>query len=230
MSAGFEASDIAVTLSLLLMMRAASLPIEVLTLCRAELGPTLDWHDDFHRLGRSLDCDRAANAATSGSRLSRLGQGLTQRDPHRRRHRRAADSDCEDAQASRGVDRRRTSSRIRGALRGQADKRVVLFGFRHFTALQAMAAVLLRVPLLLMAALGLAIIDPEELLLVGDISGFLRATIIAYCVYMVVPFVNLGLGAAVCEAFRRLHVRARQRIAPGRYQKTYPVIICNCGG
>ncbi|MEK9592690.1 MAG: hypothetical protein VW035_02220, partial [Luminiphilus sp.] len=32
------------------------------------------------------------------------------------------------------------------------------FGFRQFTALQAMAALLLRVPLLLMAALGLAII------------------------------------------------------------------------
>jgi hypothetical protein len=80
-----------------------------------------------------------------------------------------------------------------------------------------MAAVLLRVPLLLMAALGLAIIDPEELLLVGDIVGFLRATIIAYCVYMVVPFVNLAW-VLLLRSIQAISVRT-PRITPGRYQK-----------
>ena len=92
-----------------------------------------------------------------------------------------------DAESTAGAD-----AGTRDTHSGTAPQTGRLFGFRHFTALQALAAVLLRVPLLLMAALGLAIIDPEELLLVGDIFGFLRATIIAYCVYMVVPFVNLG--------------------------------------
>ena len=76
---------------------------------------------------------------------------------------------------------------------------------------------LLRVPLLLMAALGLAIIDPEELLLVGDMFGFLRATIIAYSVYMFVPFVNLGW-VLLLRSVQAVTVRT-PRIAPGRYQK-----------
>ena len=91
------------------------------------------------------------------------------------------------------------------------------YEFRKFTALQAIAAVLLRVPLFLMAALGLAIIDPEELLLAGDIPGFLRATIVAYSVYMFVPFVNLGW-VLLLRFIQAATVRAPP-MTPGRYTK-----------
>ena len=67
-----------------------------------------------------------------------------------------------------------------------------MYSFRTFSALQASASILLRVPLVLVAGLGLAIIDPEVLLLAGDVLGFLGATIISYCLYMIVPFVNLS--------------------------------------
>lgn len=211
--AGFEASEGPVTLAVT-DDKSAALPAEVLTLCRAELGPTLDWHDDFidwgahsiaiARLTQQLLAagypvsvrgllSETRTAAAIGELPTRIEKGPASMEP---------------ASSTQAEPETPTES-------GQQPGR--LFGFRHFTALQALAAVLLRVPLLLMAALGLAIIDPEELLLVGDIFGFLRATIIAYCVYMIVPFVNLGW-VLLLRGIQAISVRA-PTIAPGRYRK-----------
>ena len=89
--------------------------------------------------------------------------------------------------------------------------------FKTFSAAQAVAAVVLRVPLLFMAALGLAIIDPEELLLAGDVAGFLQATVVGYCVYMVVPFANLGWVRLL--RLIQIAISGTATLAPGRYRK-----------
>jgi non-ribosomal peptide synthetase-like protein len=192
----------------------ASLPTEVLTLCRAELGPTLDWHDDFIDWGA-----HSIAIARLTQRLQAAGYPVSVRGLLSETRTAAAIADLptqrDDEQASGGsttVTHAGSEAHSEGARQTGRS-----YGFRHFTALQAMAAMLLRVPLLLIAALGLAIVDPEELLLVGDIVGFLRASIIAYCVYMVVPFVNLAW-VLLLRSMQAISVRA-PRIAPGRYQK-----------
>ena len=85
-----------------------------------------------------------------------------------------------------------------------------------------MAAVLLRVPLLFMAALGLAIIDPEELLLVGDSFGFLAGDHHRLLRLYGRALRQSGMGAACCGGFRRFH--GAPNIAPG-VTKNSPVII-----
>jgi non-ribosomal peptide synthetase-like protein len=187
-----------------------SLPMKVLTLCRAELGPTLDWHDDFIDWGaHSIAIARLTQQLqTAGYPVSvrgllsetRTAAAIAQLPTHVEDPQEAAEPVTPGHGASEAVS---TATRS--------------YGFNQFTALQAMAAILLRLPLLLMAALGLAIIDPEELLLIGDILGFMQATIIAYCVYMIVPFVNLGW-VLLLRGTQATTVRA-PNIAPGRYQK-----------
>jgi len=209
----FEASDIAVPMAAT-DDGSAPLPAEVLTLCRAELGPTLDWQDDFidwgaHSIAIARLTQQLQAAGYPVSVRGLLSETRTAaaiaKLPTQRDH--AQESVESTAGTHAGSEAHSETARQTGRL----------YGFRHFTALQAMAAVLLRMPVLLMAALGLAIIDPEELLLVGDIVGFLRATIIAYCVYMVVPFVNLGW-VLLLRSIQAISVRTPS-IAPGRYQK-----------
>ena len=188
----------------------ASLPTEVLTLCRAELGPTLDWHDDFIDWGahsiaiaRLTQQLQAAGYPVSVRGLlseTRTAATIAELPTHIQDQQKTAEPATTMHEASEAISH---ASR--------------LYGFRHFTALQAIAAILLRVPLLLMAALGLAIIDPEELLLIGDVVGFLRASILAYCIYMVVPFVNLGW-VLLLRWIQIFTVRAPS-MTPGRYRK-----------
>ena len=211
--AGFEASEADVAPAVT-DDEGTSLPAEVLALCRAELGPTLDWHDDFIDWGaHSIAIARLTQQLqAAGYRVSVRGLLSETRTATAIAELPIQTADAESpgestAGADAGSEPLPETARQKGRL----------FGFRHFTALQALAAVLLRVPLFLMAALGLAIIDPEELLLVGDIFGFLRATIIAYCVYMIVPFVNLGW-VLLLRGIQAISVRA-PNIAPGRYRK-----------
>jgi non-ribosomal peptide synthetase-like protein len=211
--AGFEASEGPVTLAVT-DDETASLPIEVLTLCRAELGPTLDWHDDFIDWGA-----HSIAIARLTQQLQAAGYPVSVRGLLSETRTAAAIGQL-PTQIENGLQSVASTAATQTeseAYTQQGQQAARLFGFRHFTALQALAAVLLRVPLLLMAALGLAIIDPEELLLVGDIFGFLRATIIAYCVYMIVPFVNLGW-VLLLRGIQAISVRA-PNIAPGRYRK-----------
>ena len=189
---------------------SALLPTEVLTLCRAELGPTLDWHDDFIDWGahsiaiaRLTQQLQAAGYPVSVRGLlseTRTAAAIAELPTHR-------EDDRDPSEPTARVDGESEAQSQTGRS----------YGFKQFTAVQALAAVLLRVPLLLMAALGLAIIDPEELLLVGNIPGFLRATIIAYAVYMVVPFVNLGW-VLLLRGIQAATVHAPS-MNPGRYPK-----------
>ena len=210
--AGFEAPE-APVLTAVTDEESASLPAEVLTLCRAELGATLDWHDDFIDWGaHSIAIARLTQQLqTAGYPVSVRGLLSETRTaaaiaelPTQRQEQAPIESAANTQAGSEAYTQR-----------GQQTGR--MFGFRLFSALQGMAAVILRVPLLLMATLGLAIIDPEELLLVGDIFGFLRATIIAYCVYMVVPFVNLGW-VLLLRGVQAFTARTPS-MTPGRYQK-----------
>ena len=147
---------------------SASLPTEVLTLCRAELGPTLDWHDDFIDWGA-----HSIAIARLTQQLQAAGYPVSVRGLLSETRTAAAIAELptqrDDEQTSVGST---TETHAGSEAHSEGARQTGRsYGFRHFTALQAMAAVLLRVPLLLMAALGLAIIDPEELLLVGDICG-----------------------------------------------------------
>ena len=211
--AGFEGSEVTVMTSTA-DDETASLPIEVLTLCRAELGPTLDWHDDFIDWGaHSIAIARLTQQLQAAGYLVSV-RGLLSET---RTAAAIAELPTQTADAQ-GHAESSVGTHGRPETHSESARQTGrMFGFRLFSTLQGAAAVILRVPLLLMAALGLAIIDPEELLLVGDVMGFLRATIIAYCVYMVVPFVNLGWV---------LFLRGVQavtadtpRMTPGRYQK-----------
>ena len=206
---GFEATESAVSAAFT-DDESASLPTEVLTLCRAELGPTLDWHDDFIDWGaHSIAIARLTQQLQSaGYPVSVRGLLSETRTAAAIAELPTQRQDEQEAVASTAGTHAGSEA---SAYAGRS------YGFRLFSALQGMAAVLLRVPLLLMAALGLAIIDPEELLLVGDILGFLRATIIAYCVYMVVPFVNLGW-VLLLRGFQAASARTPS-MTPGRYRK-----------
>ena len=192
----------------------ASLPAEVLALCRAELGPTIDWHDDFIDWGaHSIAIARLTQQLqTAGYPVSVRGLLSETRTAAAIA---ALPTQTANAQgpatSTDGVDATPGPHSLATGRTGR------VFGFRLFSAVQGAAAVILRVPLLLMAALGLAIIDPEELLLVGDVMGFLRATIIAYCVYMVVPFVNLGW-VLFLRGVQAVTAHT-PRMTPGRYQK-----------
>ena len=191
----------------------APLPAKVLTLCRAELGPTLDWHDDFIDWGA-----HSIAIARLTQQLQAAGYPVSVRGLLSETRTAAAIAELptliEDEQYPAAAIRAHPGSEAYDKTELQTGR---LYGFRQFSAVQALAAVLLRVPLLLMAALGLAIIDPEELLLAGDIPGFLRATIIAYSVYMVVPFVNLGW-VLLLRIVQAATVRA-PAMSPGRYRK-----------
>ena len=191
-----------------------SLPPEILTLCRAELGPTLDWHDDFIDQGahsiaiaRLTQMLQEAGYPVSVRGLlsdTRTAAAIAELPTHR-------EDDRDPAEPTARVDEESEAQSQTGRQAGRS------YGFRQFTMVQALAAGLLRVPLLLMAALGLAIIDPEELLLVGDISGFLLATIVAYTCYMIVPFVNLSW-VLMLRGIQAATLRVPS-MNPGRYPK-----------
>ncbi len=72
-------------------------------------------------------------------------------------------------------------------------------------------------PLLLIAAISLAIVDPEERLLTGEVAGFLVAAIAAYSIYLVLPFTNLGWVLLLRYLERILFGGAE--LNPGRYLK-----------
>ena len=209
--AEFEASEV-VAKAAVTNDESTSFPAEVLALCRAELGATLDWHDDFVNWGaHSIAIARLTQQLqAAGYRVSvrgllsetRTAAAIAQLPTH-----------LEDQQDSAQP----TAPTPTHAISEDPSQSSRSYGFRQFSALQALAAALLRAPLLLMAALGLAIIDPEELLIVGDVMGFLRATIIAYCVYMVVPFVNLGW--VLLLRLIQAGTARSPSMAPGRYQK-----------
>ena len=136
-------------------MYKRQLPIEVLTLCRAELGPTLDWHDDFIDWGA-----HSIAIARLTQRLQAAGYPVSVRGLLSETRSAAAigelPTQIEDGQASMASAAGTEAEPETPTESGQQPGR--MFGFRHFTALQALAAVLLRVPLLLMAALGLSLI------------------------------------------------------------------------
>ena len=192
----------------------ASLPTQLLALCRAELGPTLDWHDDFIDWGaHSIAIARLTQQLqTAGFPVSvrgllsetRSAAAIAQLPTHSEDKQQPVESTAGTYAGSEALSE--TPRQTGGS-----------YGFRQFTVLQAIGALTLRLPLLLMATLGLAIIDPEELLLVGDIPGFLKATIIAYSVYMIVPFVNLGW-VLLLRSLQAVTVSAPPMI-PGRYKK-----------
>ena len=188
-----------------------SLSPKILEICRAELGATLDWHDDF--------IDWGAHSIA----IARLSQRLLE-------------ADCfisvrdllTDARSAAKIARRETSGSAAMPVTGNATEigaeannpAVTLtrqFTFRQFSLFQGFAALLLRVPLLFMAALGLAIVDPEELLLAGEVLGFLQATVVGYCIYMFVPFTNLGW--VLCIRTIQRHVGGAPDMRPGKYAK-----------
>ena len=183
---------------------------EILEICREALGSALSWHDDFIDWGA-----HSIAIARLTQRLQEEGYPVSVR---------GLLSDTRSAAAiavnvAKAPDTAPDSSATETVSNGR-DLPVMtghIFGFQTFSALQALAAVVLRVPLLFMAALGLAIIDPEELLLAGDVFGFIEATVVGYCVYMVVPFANLGW---VLLLRRTQHLSgAPWQMAPGRYRK-----------
>jgi aryl carrier-like protein len=94
----------------------ASLPTEVLTLCRAELGPTLDWHDDFIDWGA-----HSIAIARLTQRLQAAGYPVSVRGLLSETRTAAAIADLptqrDDEQAS-GGSTTVTHAGIRGALRG----------------------------------------------------------------------------------------------------------------
>jgi len=193
---------------------SASLPIHVLALCRAELGPTLDWHDDFIDWGA-----HSIAIARLTQQLQAAGYPVSVRGLLSETRSAAAIAELPTRTENEQEPEGSTAGTHIGseALSETAQQTGRSYGFRQFTVLQAIAALTLRLPLLLMAALVLAIIDPEELLLVGDILGFLKATIFAYSVYMIVPFVNLGW-VLLLRSIQAVTVRAPP-MTPGRYTK-----------
>jgi non-ribosomal peptide synthetase-like protein len=211
--AGFEASE-ADAATAVTDDKSASLPAELLALCRAELGPTLDWHDDFIDWGA-----HSIAIARLTQQLQTAGYPVSVRGLLSETRSAAAIAQLPTHSEDKQKPVESTAGTYAGseALSETPQQTGRSYGFRQFTVLQAIAALTLRLPLLLMAALALAIIDPEELLLVGDILGFLKATIFAYSVYMIVPFVNLGW-VLLLRSIQAVTVCAPP-MTPGRYTK-----------
>ena len=186
-----------------------SLDVRVLALCRAKLGSDLGWRDDFVQWGA-----HSIAIAQLTQTLQATGYPVTVRSLLSE-HRCAADiaALADTIQPEVASE----DSHLTPPTRDDAEVESNVYSFRTFSALQASAAVLLRVPLVLVAGLGLAIIDPEVLLLSGDILGFLGATIITYCLYMIVPFVNLSW--VVFLHLIQVVMGLEATLEPGRYQK-----------
>jgi len=186
-----------------------SLDVGVLALCRAQLGSELGWHDDFVEWGA-----HSIAIAQLTQTLQAAGYPVTVR-ALLSEYRCAADIaalHCTIQPAAESA-----SSHPNPSTLDDTDVESRMYSFRTFSALQASASILLRVPLVLVAGLGLAIIDPEVLLLAGDVLGFLGATIISYCLYMIVPFVNLSWVVLLRLMQRGMGIEAT--LEPGRYQK-----------
>ena len=183
---------------------------EILAICRQALGSTLSWHDDFIDWGA-----HSIAIARLTQRLQEEGYPVSVRgllsDTRSAAAIAANVAKAPDTVPDRSANEPASNDDDLPVIAGRA------FGFRAFSTLQAIAAIVLRVPLLFMAALGLAVIDPEELLLAGDVSGFLKATVFGYCVYMVVPFANLGW--VLLLRWTQHIVGMQWQMAPGRYQK-----------
>ena len=188
----------------------SDLPDSLLALCRQELGPELGWYDDFVEWGaHSIAIARLTqNLQEKGYAVSVRGLLSDTRTAAAIAKLTQTESDETDLPNIRGAEKRAIEP---ASVQGR------VMSFKTFSAAQAVAAVVLRVPLLFMAALGLAIIDPEELLLAGDVAGFLQATVVGYCVYMVVPFANLGW----VRLLRLIQIAfsGTATLAPGRYRK-----------
>ncbi|MDG2459975.1 MAG: AMP-binding protein [Luminiphilus sp.] len=187
------------------------LPSWILDLCRAELGTALEWDDDF--------IDWGAHSIA----IARLSQRLQEAS-----HPVPVRALLTDARSAAKIVQFSPSKLDTGTHALHAAEKTVptrhqtvnhsrQFSFLGFTLRQSVAIVLLRVPLLMMAALGLAIIDPEELLLAGNVLGFLLATLIGYGMYMFVPFTNLGWVLLMRLLQRQLP--DDPDMLPGRYQK-----------
>jgi len=181
----------------------------VLSLCRSELGASLGWHDDFVDWGA-----HSIAIARLTQKLQAEGYPVSVR---------ALLSDTRSAAAIAALTPIAASSQQKFSAQSAAaseNARAIpsrQFGFNAFSALQALGAVFLRVPLLLMAALGLAVIDPEELLLAGEVVSFLWATVLAYAMYVLVPFVNLGWVKFLRALQRQLAMSPS--LSPGHYRK-----------
>ena len=185
----------------------------VLAMCRAELGASLDWHDDFMDWGA-----HSIAIAQLTQTLQSAGYDVSVRSllsDHRSAEKIADLSINSDAAAQT-----RDESVSARASKNQKQQDVVQgtpLSFRHFSLMQAVGAITLRLPLFVFAVLGLAIVNPEELLLARDITGFITATIVVYALYMLVPFVNLLWIKALGAVMRWSGFLSE--IAPGRYQK-----------
>ena len=181
----------------------------MLALCRTQLGSELGWRDDFVEWGA-----HSIAIAQLTQTLQSAGYPVTVR-ALLSEYRCAADIAALTCaiQPQAGL----ASSQPNPPTLDDAEVESRVYSFRSFSALQASASVLLRVPLVLVAGLGLAIIDPEVLLLAGDVLGFLGATIISYCLYMIVPFVNLSWVVLLRLIQRGNGIEAT--LEPGRYQK-----------
>jgi len=186
-----------------------SLDVGVLALCRAQLGSELGWRDDFVQWGA-----HSIAIAQLTQTLQAAGYPVTVR-ALLSEYRCAADIAALTCTMQPEAEPASHQPSLPTLDDTEVESRV--YSFRSFSALQASASVLLRVPLVLVAGLGLAIIDPEILLLAGDVLGFLSATIISYCLYMIVPFVNLSWVVLLRLIQRGMAVEAT--LEPGRYQK-----------
>ena len=127
----------------------------LLALCRQELIAELGWHDDFVEWGRALHRHCSTQNQKKGYAVS-VGLPSDTRTAAAIAELTQTESNDTDLPNIRGAEPPAIEP---ASVQGRA------MSFKTFSAAQAVAAVVLRVPLLFMAALGLAIIDPEELLL-----------------------------------------------------------------
>lgn len=162
----------------------SALEPNVLKLCQSVLGAHLTWHDDF--------IDFGAHSIA----IAKLTQVL-QQDGYPVSVRSLLSDYRSAAQIAEHMSLQRTQLTPAAETedRSSPDNTPApsrLWSFRAFCLLQLAGILILRIPLLVMAVAALAVIDPEELLLAGEVIGFLFATVQAYCLYLVLPFVNLG--------------------------------------
>ena len=188
-----------------------ALDSRVLEICREELGAALSWNDDLidwgaHSIAIARLCQ---HLQAEGYAVSVRGLLSDYRCPR------------QIAAVSRAHSEKATPRQTDGDRQSDTTDRPPLAGkqfpFKTFSALQGALAILLRVPLLLMFAISLAILDPEELLLAGEVGGFLEAAIASYSIYMILPFTNLGWVLLLRYGEKMLLGDAH--LTPGRYLK-----------
>ena len=188
-----------------------ALDARVLEICRAELGADLSWDDDLTDWGA-----HSIAIARLTQHLQAAGYTVSVRDlltDHRSARKIARLSPTVAYQT--GPEQSSADNSHERINESPVSERQ--YPFKTFSLLQGSLAVLLRVPLLLIAAISLAIVDPEERLLTGEVAGFLVAAIAAYSIYLVLPFTNLGWVLLLRYLERILFGGAE--LNPGRYLK-----------